>query len=340
MTRFLRPSASSSALRFIDRALCTPGSYSLSYLDQEHRWVIRKHLHSLINEFPTFSAVSDHVTIEGGTKARLLCVFGDLRLSGSGGAVEIKITLYQSYPFVPPLVSLSSSSSSSPSEIDWSNPLVDASTKTVSTPYLKTWKYWDSNLLDLVRNLRKIFKLRPPFVLPMASPSTPPLSRWAFWVSKREAIDRLYVSLSQDLAIFRDMTGKEIESLQVIREQLKVRSWVIKTTEEELGREKKRLFEEAEELEGRVDEVSAWVEDNHLVSLAMAEVQPEDCFFPIDQKSTVLLDNEAENLAIDDVVDALDKALQEKVIKIEDYVKNVRTLFRKQFPHVHCVHHV
>ena len=246
--------------------------------------------------------------------------------------MEIKITLHQSYPSFPPLVSLSSSS---PSEIDWSNPLVDASTKTVSTPYLKTWKYPDSNLLDLVRNLMKIFKLWPPFVLPMASPSTPPpLSRWAFLVSKREAIDRLYVSLSQDLAIFRAMTGKEIESLQVIREQLKVRSWVIKTTEEELGREKKRLFEEAEELEGRIDEVNAWVEENHLVSLAMAEVQPEDCFFVIDRKSTVLLDNEAENLAIEDVVDALDKALQEKVIKIEDYVKHVRILFRKQFHHV------
>lgn len=337
MTRFLRSSSSSSSsVRFVDVALSTTGAHSLSYVHQPLKWIIREHVLSLIKEFPTLSPSSDHFTHEDGTTFHLLCVFGGLPLACSRGALNIAIWLHQSYPFFPPIVYLSSGSSAA--EIDRSNPLVDTSTGAASTPYLKTWQYPNSNLRDLVRNLVNVFTQWPPFVSFGPSQSPAPIAApppgWASLASKREATDRLYVSLSRDVAIFKAQTDKEIESLMRIQGKLSERRWAAQRGLEGLAREKERLSGMVAKMEERADVVRSWLWANNSVPPAVAEAGPEEVFEVMDGPSKLVLKNEAESLAIDDLIWVLDEALLKRAVEFPDYIKQVRVLSREQFFHV------
>ncbi|CAA7399184.1 unnamed protein product [Spirodela intermedia] len=332
MTHFLRSSSSSSSsVRFVDLALSTTGPRSLSYVHQNLKWIIREHVLSLIKEFPTLSPSSDHFTQEDGITFHLLCVHGGLPLACSRSAL-VAIWLHQSYPFVPPIVYLSSASAA---EIDRSNPLVDASTGAASTPYLKTWQYPNSNLCDLVRNLVYVFTQWPPFVSfgPSQKPIADPPPGWASLASKREATDRLYVSLSRDVGVFKAQTDKEIESLVSIQGKLKERTWTANRGLEGLVKEKEKLSGMVVKMEERADVVRSWLWANNSVPPAVAEAAPEEVFEVMDDKSKFVLKNEAESLAIDDVVWVLDEALMKRTVEFHGYIKQVRVLYREQFFH-------
>ncbi|CAA6662768.1 unnamed protein product [Spirodela intermedia] len=273
MTRFLRSSSSSSSsVRFVDLALSTTGPRSLSYVHQNLKWIIREHVLSLIKEFPTLSpspTTSPTRTASPSTSSASTAASP----WPAPAALDIAIWLHQSYPFVPPIVYLSSASAA---EIDRSNPLVDASTGAASTPYLKTWQYPNSNLRDLVRNLVNVFTQWPPFV---RGPPT-------------EAS--------------RGSSGE--------------------------GEAQRDGGEDGGE--GRRGAKLAVGEQ--LGAPAVAEAAPEEVFEVMDDKSKFVLKNEAESLAIDDVVWVLDEALMKRTVEFHDYIKQVRVLYREQFFHAPC----
>lgn len=65
----------------------------------------------------------------------------------------------------------------------------------------------------------------------------------------------------------------------------------------------------------------------------MRNTDVDEAFEPLDGLSKQMLDSTASDLAIEDVVYSLDKAVQEGVVPFEQYLRSIRMLSRDQFFH-------
>ncbi|OVA05362.1 Ubiquitin E2 variant [Macleaya cordata] len=176
--------APATSIKFIDAALSCSGPLTLSYEEPNRKWIIREHLISLLQEFESLVPSIDTFTYNDGTTVNLLNVNGFLQVSPSTPPIPLTIWIHQNYPTSPPLVFLSS--------IHRDHPFVDSS-GSITSPYLETWAYPRSNLLDLARNLVRLFAHHPTFFSVSAtifSNYTDP--------SKIEALDRLVATLQSD----------------------------------------------------------------------------------------------------------------------------------------------
>uniref|UniRef100_A0A1D1YCC6 Protein ELC-like n=1 Tax=Anthurium amnicola TaxID=1678845 RepID=A0A1D1YCC6_9ARAE len=319
-----RPPSStcSSSARFIEAALQTTGPLALSYVHPRLKWVIRDHLLSLLEEFPSLRPSSGHFTHDDGTAVHLLNATGSLPVPlAPTGVVDLTIWLHQCYPFAPPIVYLSTFSAPA-----GSHPFVDPSSGgAAATPYLQTWQYPNSNLCGLARNLVHVFTLCPPFPT-RTHHFPPPPSPGA---SRREAMDRLYARLSLDVAAFRAQAEEDVRSLMVIQGRLGERARAVERALGELRREKQSLRRVVAEVEERADVVRNWLWENRPVPPAGDEA--EEAFELDGEEERRVLEEEAARRAIDDVVWALDEALREGAVPLDAYLKKTRALWREQF---------
>lgn len=72
----------------------------------------------------------------------------------------------------------------------------------------------------------------------------------------------------------------------------------------------------------------------------VTHVDIDDVFEPVDMLSKQLLECQASDLAIEDILYAIDKGAQEMVIPFEAYLKHVRVLAREQFTHRATTHKI
>ncbi|KAM1263280.1 hypothetical protein ACFXTH_028288 [Malus domestica] len=152
-------------------------------------------------------------------------------------------------------------------------------------------------------------------------------------VFKRNAINKLVEMVHGDMAGLRKTREAEIEGLFNAQAVLRQRSEQLNKGLKEMVDEKEGLEQQLQMVLMNSDVLEAWSRENEGKTRGSLDGDVDDAFECIDPLSKQLLDCTASDLAIEDVVYSLDKALQDGSIAIEDYLKNVRSLSRKQFYH-------
>ncbi|XP_059625941.1 protein ELC isoform X2 [Cornus florida] len=294
----------------------------LSYTDPDQKWLIREHLISLLQDFPSLNPSIDTFTHNDGTRVNLLIATGELHIPHSTIAIPVAIWLHEDYPNMPPIVFVSSNSNY-PIRRDHS--FVDTS-GAITTPYLETWLYPRCNLSNLVRNLLKLFSHSHPFYYSPSSSFVHP-SRF----SKREALDRVACSLHYDTVALRAKTEEEIEELSVLQVEMVKRVDVTTSMIIGLEHERTSLKKRTKDLMEEADVLLNWVKVHDHNKNSVAAIEIDDVFETVDDESKRLMDCLAADWAMDDLIYALDKAVEQGVVTFEMYIKQVRILARKQF---------
>ncbi|XP_007050445.2 PREDICTED: protein ELC-like [Theobroma cacao] len=314
-----------SPKEFIETALFATNPYALSYSDSEQKWLILRHLLSLLQEYPSFRPSTGRFLHNDGNEVNLLCASGYVHVSNSTPSIPLTIWLHENYPHKAPLVFVSLDPMT---PIHRHHPFVDTSGAT-TPPYILTWKYPPCNLSDLLHNLVQLFSHDHPFSY------SPPTSSFTHpsLVSRKEALDRLVGMLYYDMVALQASTVEEIEELSLLQDNLKKRDRFTTSMILEMEQEWMKLKERSNNWAEEADRLVNWLKVNDrrpLMALAAGDVEIEDAF-EIDEKSRVKLDCSAADSAIDDVLYKLDKALELEAVSFDSYIKQVRSLAREQF---------
>ncbi|PSS06344.1 Protein ELC-like [Actinidia chinensis var. chinensis] len=307
--------ASQPSVQFIDAALFCTSPFALSYADPYQKWLIREHLLSLLQYFPSLNLSMDTFFHNDGTTVNILKATGDLQVSRSTPKVHLTIWLHQNYPHIAPIVFVSPTSTC---PIHRDHPFVDPNSGATTSPYLLSWLYPRSNLLDLVQNLVNLFSHNHPFAYNSAFSS---LSH----PSKREALDRLSCMLHYDVAAIRAETEEEIEGLLALQFEMVKRVDIATSMMIGLEHEEKNLKRRAMDLTDEADVLMNW--------LGGEEIEEEEAFEVVDKESSVMLDSLAADMSLEDLIYALDKAVERGVVDFDVYISQVRKLAREQFVH-------
>lgn len=136
-----------------------------------------------------------------------------------------------------------------------------------------------------------------------------------------------------DVAALRKTREGEMEGLFSLQ-------GVLKQREESLNKGLKEMQEEMEALEQQLqmvlmntDVLEGWLRDNQGKKMLGGLENPEDAFECVDVLSKQMLECTAADLAIEDTLYALDKALQVGAVPFDQYLRSVRALSREQFFH-------
>ncbi|XP_073049056.1 protein ELC-like [Primulina eburnea] len=310
-----------NSIRYIEDALFCNGPMALSYTDPDKKWIIREHFISIFQDFPSFKPSIGTFTHNDGTEVTLLNANGELCVSKDAPSVPLTIWIHEHYPQRAPMVYVESRNSMYPIYHD--HPFVDSSGATTSS-YLENWLSYKCDLSDLVRNLIKLFSYNHPFyysgVHGCAHPSM---------VSKMEAMDRLKCAIFYDMKAITAKNEEETMNLSALHAELERRGKVMETGISELELEKKCLSSRTMELDGGRDRLLNWIKFNDKNNVLDGEI--DDMFEGLDKKSNLLIDLGANDLALEDLMYALDRAVEEGVASFEVYIKQVRILAREQF---------
>ncbi|XP_059653704.1 protein ELC-like [Cornus florida] len=383
------PSAGSSSpnaqytLQFLSSVLSQRGPSALPYTE-DAKWLIRQHLLSLSDAFPSLQPKTSTFTHNDGTTVHLLQADGTVPMLFQNVTYNIPIVIWlmESYPRHKPIVFV--------------NPTQDMVIKRphqyvnpsgmVSIPYLHNWLYPSSNLVDLARNLSHFFGRDPPVFSqrrpnpnPNPNPNTgypqsllssnsmsdgsrpaippprgylqspygssgrisspglqrppPAMTEDPTEMFRRNAMGKLVESLHTDIGALRKTREAEVEGLFNAQA-------VLRQKEEQLLNGLRRMQDEKEGLEQQLqmvlmnsDILEGWLIENEGKLAMMGNVDVDEAFKPCDALSKQMLDCTASDLAIEDVIYSLDKAIQEWSIPLDQYLRNVRLLSREQFFH-------
>ncbi|WCJ21616.1 Ubiquitin-conjugating enzyme/RWD-like protein [Euphorbia peplus] len=313
--------ALASSILFIDTSLNCTSSYALSYPQPKQKWLIRKHLLSLLQDYPTFTPSSDKFIHNDGTAVNLLKATGNLHVSDHSPPIPLTIWLHENYPYMPPLIFVSPSTS----PIHQHHPFVDLSGST-SVPYLQTWTFPRCNLTNLVHNLVKIFRHDHPYFSSSSSSFSHPSL-----VSKMEAIDRLAGMVHYDVLELKAKSGEEVGELSELHGELRKREMVIRCFMSDLERERLGLEERVMGLREEGELVMKWVNLNGVEEGFLME--DDDGFEGEDEESKMVIECVAGDRGIEDLMYGMEKGLEGGVMSFEEYIKQVRILSREQFIH-------
>ncbi|CAN1343789.1 Protein ELC-like [Linum perenne] len=334
-------STSPAIQQFLSSVLSQRGPSAVPY-SEDTKWLIRQQLLSLATAYPSLEPKTAMFTHNDGRSVNLLQAEGTIPMVFKGVTYNIPIIIWlmDSYPRYPPRVFV--------------NPTRDMVIKrphahvnpsgSVSVPYLQNWIYPSSNLLDLVRELSDVFGRDPPLYSqrrlssnpnpnpnpnPNLTPSRPQQTDDAAEVFRRNAINKIVEMTHGDISQLRKTREAEMEGIFSAQA-------VLRSREEEVNRGLKELQDEKEGLETQLqvvlmnsDVLEGWVRENE----GKDAVDVDGAFECVDLMSKQMLECSAADLAIEDVVYALDKAVQEGAMPFDQYLRNVRFLSREQFFH-------
>ena len=146
-------------------------------------------------------------------------------------------------------------------------------------------------------------------------------------------MNKLVELLHADVGALRKTSEAEMEEMFGVQ-------GVVRQREEQLSRGVKELQDEKEGLEQQLqmvltnaDVLEGWLRENETKLATMANLDVDNAFEPSDALSKQMLDCTSSDLAIEDTIYAMDKAVQEGSISFDQYLRNVRLLSREQFFH-------
>uniref|UniRef100_A0A5B6ZJ68 Uncharacterized protein n=1 Tax=Davidia involucrata TaxID=16924 RepID=A0A5B6ZJ68_DAVIN len=152
-------------------------------------------------------------------------------------------------------------------------------------------------------------------------------------VFKRNAINKLVESLHSDIGAFRKTREAEMEGLFNAQAVLRQREEQLSKGLREMQDEKEGLEQQLQMVLMNTDVFEGWLRENEGKMVNMGNVDVDDAFEPCDALSKQMLECAGSDLAIEDVIYSLDKAVQEGSIPFDQYLRNVRSLSREQFFH-------
>ncbi|CAA7052078.1 unnamed protein product [Microthlaspi erraticum] len=326
-------SSSSSPIKLIEKALLATGPFALSYTDPDQKWLIRKHLTSFLQEFPNFSLSTDTFNHNTGATVQLFRLQGSLRTASQLPSLQLTIWVHENYPITPPLVFVNPNP---PVPVRTNHPFV-ASSGLTNSNYIENWEHPRCNLLDSVRNLRRVLANDHPFV-GNDSNSIPNRTQP---VSRTEAIDRLAKSLHYDALAILKRSEEEIENLWKLQSEVRERSESVRRIIGELEIEREKLKERVGEIRDDIDVLEIWVERNYprLVKATSGDVGIEEMFEreedgdedEDEETKKLALESLAADEAIEEVLGVLEEAAGRGEMEMGSYLKQVRVLAREQF---------
>lgn len=165
------PPNSQQIQQFLSSVLSQRGPSALPYTE-DVKWLIRQHLLSLIDIYPSLQPKTASFTHNDGRTVNLLQAVGTVPMVYLNITYNIPVIIWlmESYPRHPPLVFVNPTRDM---VIKRSHPFVNPS-GVVSIPYLQNWIYPSSNLAELVRNLSHFFGRDPPLYAKVQAPPSNP----------------------------------------------------------------------------------------------------------------------------------------------------------------------
>lgn len=154
-------------------------------------------------------------------------------------------------------------------------------------------------------------------------------------VYKRNAVSKLVEMAHSDMTEMSKVREAEVEGLFSAQAALRRREEEIDKGLREMRGEMEGLEQQLQMVLMNSDVLEAWVRDNQAKTSHIKEtdIDVDTAFECVDSLSKQMLDCTAADLAIEDVVYALDKALQESSVPFDQYLRNIRLLSREQFFH-------
>ncbi|TVU49173.1 hypothetical protein EJB05_00469, partial [Eragrostis curvula] len=344
------------------------GPSALPYAE-DVKWLIRNHLVALAEAFPSLHPKAALFTHNDGRAAHLLQADGTIPIHHAGASYNLPAVVWlpEPYPRSPPLVFLSPTRDM---VVKPNHPLVDRSGLVANAPYLRSWVFPSSNLVDLVRSLSHLFGLDPPLftrnaaappptnpappprVLPTPTPThspspssyrlggsfpaspqlaaRPPPTEDPAEVFKRNAVAKLVDMAYADVAALRPAREAEVDALFAVQAELRHRGDVVADGVRRMGEEKEALERRLQDVMMATDVLESWVMENNRRGDTHAV---DDAIQPADVLSRQMIECTAADLALEDSVYALDKAVQEGSVPFDGYLRSVRALAREQFFH-------
>lgn len=155
-------------------------------------------------------------------------------------------------------------------------------------------------------------------------------------VFKRNAITKLVENLNGDIRELRKGGVGQMEGLFGAQAVLRGREEELRKGVKEMQDEKEALEQQLQMVLMNTDVLEGWLRDNEGKlgsSNKVDDVDVDEAFEPCDALSKQMLDCTASDMAVEDTIYALDKAVQEGAIPVDLYLRNVRLLSREQFFH-------
>lgn len=144
-------------------------------------------------------------------------------------------------------------------------------------------------------------------------------------------MDRLSCALHCDMIAMRTVSEDEIDNLSTIQAEMVKRVDVTNYMIITLEGEKRNLKKKVKEITEETDVVMNWVKAHDHDNISAKSIQ--DVFETADDESQLVLECLAADLAVEDLMYALDKAVEKEVMTFDLYIKQVRSLAREQFFH-------
>ncbi|KAL3838431.1 hypothetical protein ACJIZ3_023022 [Penstemon smallii] len=154
-------------------------------------------------------------------------------------------------------------------------------------------------------------------------------------VFKKNAINKLVESFNGDIREMRKAREGEMEGLFSAQTVLRKRDEELKNGLKEMQDEKEALEQQLQMVLMNSDVMEGWLRENEgkLGSKDAGSVNVDEAFEPCDALSKQLMDCTSSDLAVEDTIYALDKAVQEGAVPFDQYLRSVRLLSREQFFH-------
>ncbi|KAL3650182.1 hypothetical protein CASFOL_006585 [Castilleja foliolosa] len=362
--------------QFLNSVLSQRGPAALPYAE-DMKWHIRQHLLHLTETQPSLQPKTAVFTHNDGRTVNLLQAEGTVPMSFQSVTYNIPVIIWlmESYPRHAPLVFVNPTRDMI---IKRPHPFVSPN-GVVSIPYIHSWVFPASNLVELVRSLSHFFARDPPLysqrkpsspnpnpnlnpsygsmnssvgstvaarpAIPprdyLPSPTPPPpygsgggrIMEDPAEVFKKNAIAKLVESLNGDIREMRKSREGEMEGFFGAQAVLRKREEDLKNGLKEMQDEKEALEQQLQMVLMNTDVMEGWLRENEGKSGNNDTVDVDEAFEPCDGLSKQMLDCTASDLAIEDAIYALDKAVQEGAIPFDQYLRNVRLLSREQFFH-------
>lgn len=150
---------------------------------------------------------------------------------------------------------------------------------------------------------------------------------------KEAAMRALQERLRQSQVAYQRSATEEMDKVLAVQQHLESRARDLDQVLQQIQRERSGTEGLVTELALRTSQLQKWLDDNERKA-QQADLQKVDIHqvvVPSDPLSNQAMQCQAEDLAVEDVLLTLDKALGKGKVALTDYLKQVRSLCRKQF---------
>ncbi|KAL3690517.1 hypothetical protein R1sor_016826 [Riccia sorocarpa] len=147
-------------------------------------------------------------------------------------------------------------------------------------------------------------------------------------VFRRNAINALTERVNRDTATLLRQGQTEMDGLFHTQALLNQRAEQVEKGSRELQLEREGLEQQLQLLLTNTDVIESWLKMN---DRGMMDVEIDDIFEPTDVLSKQMLECTSGDLAIEDILYSLDRAVRDGAIPFDAYLKHVRILAREQF---------